>query len=172
MSMNGTASILPIHYLSGSYGFSDILETILEITECQYGFLGGLRFSEPGQGCIMTPRSVIFRTRLSTLHLESFEQTPVFPHSEDLFYRAIVTRGTQILRRPESILGRFGLLPAGAKLDRSHLVVMPTNMDCTPRGLLGLVCHDGFDIRHSLALVKDLVAQCGMLLEAANLALE
>jgi len=172
MSRNGTASIWQDYSLSGLFGFSDTLETILEVTGGHYGFLGALRFSERGQGCIMTPRSVVLRAHQRTQCLDRFERTPVFPHSEDLFYRAIVMRGTQVLRRPESILERFGLLPPGISLAQRHLVVIPTNTDCTPRGLLGLVCDEGFDPRHSLLSAKGLVAQCGMLLEASNLGLE
>jgi len=105
------------------------------------------------------------------LYLDEFEQTPVFPHSEDLFFRAIVARDVQILRRPESILGRYGLLPPENALVEGKLVVVPTNVDCTPRGLLGLVFPQEFDISDSLTASSSLVAQCGMLIEASGLGL-
>jgi len=103
--------------------------------------------------------------------MDQFEQSPVFPHSEDLFYRAIVARGVQVLRRPESILDRYGLLPPGNNLLGGDLVVVPTNADCTPRGLLGLVFPYEYDIGASLTATRELVARCGMLIEASWLGL-
>ena len=51
------------------------------------------------------------------------------------------------------------------------MVVVPTNVDCTRLGLLGLVIPHGMDISASLIASNDLVTQCGMLIEASGLGL-
>lgn len=169
MSRNGTASLYHFGYSPAPYCFSDVLEAILDVTGSRYGFLGGLRYGAKGQGCIMAPRLVVMRAHATHYQLDRFEQSPVFPHSEDLFFRAIMARSVQILKRPEPILGRYGLLPHGNELVEGNLVVVPTNVDCTPRGLLGLIFPYGLDIRASLSASRELVTRCGMLMEAFEL---